>query len=67
MFFDMDMLLSFRITIKFVFSSAALFNASNAIPPVSAPSPITDMILFVPPERSLALTYPSPAEIDVEL
>ena len=37
----MDMSLSFRITSKFVFMAPALFKASNAIPALMAPSPIT--------------------------
>ena len=66
-FLEMDILLSFMIIIKFVFNSAALFNASYAIPPVRAPSPITETTWCFCPRISLACTYPSPAEIELEL
>ena len=62
----MDILLSFIITIKSFFNSPALERASNAIPPVIAPSPIT-AITF--PESLFNLfpsRIPRAAEIEVE-
>ena len=44
-FGEMDILLSFRIIVKLLFSEAALFKASRASPPVRDPSPITDTTL----------------------
>ena len=38
-FLEMLISLSFNITIRLVFDAPAWFNASNAIPPVSAPVP----------------------------
>ena len=66
-FSEMDILLSFKITIKLVSRCAALFSASYAIPPVREPSPITDTTVCLSPKRSLACARPSPAEIEVEL
>ncbi|MNI37098.1 hypothetical protein D3C73_911720 [compost metagenome] len=54
------------ITIISVLLSPASFNASNAIPPVRAPSPITATTLFFLPKTSLALAIPNAAEIEVE-
>ena len=48
-FSEIDMLLSFKIMIKFVSILAALFSASYAIPPFSAPSPITETTVLVLP------------------
>ena len=42
-FFEIDIVLSFRTIIKLPFTRDALFNASYAIPPVSAPSPMTEI------------------------
>ena len=63
----MDMSLSFNITINRESIDPALFIASYAIPALIAPSPITEIILFVFPSISLATDIPRPAEIDVEL
>ena len=40
---DIDILLSFNTMIKLLFSLAALFIASYAMPPVRDPSPITEI------------------------
>ena len=42
-FLEMDISLSFRTIMKFFLIWAALFNASYAIPPVRAPSPMTEI------------------------
>ena len=44
-FLEIDILLSFNTIIKFPFTCDALFNASYAMPPVKAPSPITEITL----------------------
>ncbi len=66
-FSEIDILLSFKTMIKFFLRRDALFSASYAIPPVREPSPITEIIVFSSLRRSLALTSPSPAEMEVEL
>ena len=52
---------------KLVSSFPALFSASYAIPPVMAPSPMTDTTVWSSPWISLAFTRPRPAEMEVEL
>ena len=59
--------LSFNITINFVLLFPASFSASNAIPPVNAPSPITAITLLSLFCISLALAIPSATDIDVLL
>ena len=69
-FSAIDILLSFKITIRFFFSLrnlAILFNASYAIPPDKAPSPITATIVSSVWLISLAVTIPSAADKDMEL
>ena len=51
----------------FVLLVPASFNASKAIPPVKAPSPITAITELSSPLISLALAIPSAAEIEVLL
>ena len=51
----------------FVLLLPTSFKASNAIPPVSAPSPITAITLWFSPFISLALAIPKATEIDVLL
>src|SRR5690625_6680241 len=48
-----------------LFRAPALFIASKAIPPVIAPSPITDTIFLSDLFRSRPMAMPSRAEIDV--
>ena len=60
-------MLSFNTIIKFVSSFEALFNASYAIPPVSEPSPITEIMVLLSPFKSRAFTIPKPADMEVEL
>ena len=66
-FFDMLISLSFNITISLVLLLPASSKASNAIPPVRAPSPITAITWFSCFFKSLALAIPSAAEIEVLL
>ena len=63
----MDIWLSFKTITRFDFNLAALFNASNAIPPDSAPSPITAKTLLFSFLRSLAFAIPRARLIEVEL
>ena len=51
----------------FRFKSAALLIASNAIPPLKAPSPITATIFSSVSFSSAAVAIPRAAEMDVEL
>ena len=51
---EMLMLLSLRMMMKFLVILDALFSASYAMPPVSAPSPMTAATLKLPPCRSRA-------------
>ena len=62
---EMLISLSLRITISGRLSSPALFSPSNAMPPVSAPSPITAITWCFSPRRSRAAAKPSAAEIEV--
>ena len=48
------------------FACSALLSASNAMPPVSAPSPITAITRSSRPRRFAATAMPSAAEIDVD-
>ena len=63
----MDILLSLRTTIRSDFRWPALLRPSNAIPPVRAPSPTTEITLKFSFFRSLAFAMPKAAEIAVEL
>jgi hypothetical protein len=62
-----DMPLSLSTTIRGVSSAPALFIASYAMPPLMAPSPMTQMTLLSVCCRSRAMAMPRPAEIEVEL
>ena len=66
-FLDILISLSFKITVSFVSLLPASFNASNAIPPVSAPSPITHIIELFSCFMSLAFAIPNAIDIDVLL
>ena len=59
------MSLSFRMTSRFVGSEPAWFRASNAIPAVIAPSPITATTRRSSPSRSAPTAIPSAALIEV--
>ena len=65
---EIDMLLSLRITSRFGSGSMppACISASNAMPAVIAPSPITATILRSSPSDWRAMAMPSAAEIEVE-
>ena len=65
--FAIDISLSFKTTIIFVFEVPALFIASYAIPALIAPSPITAITLSDLLDSLLAIAIPSADEIDVEL
>ena len=60
----MDISLSFRITINRVLSEPALFMASNAIPALIAPSPMTATTLLSRPSKSRAMANPRAAEME---
>ena len=62
-----DMSLSFKMTISREFFDPALFKASNAMPALIDPSPITLMTLFFLYSRSRPAAMPAAAEMDVEL
>ena len=66
-FLEILISLSFKITIKLVLDEPAWFRASNAIPPVKAPSPITAITEYFSFFKSLALAIPIAADIDVLL
>ena len=66
-FLLIDILLSFKTTIRLLLSFPELLSASYARPPVKAPSPITATTLPFSPLICLALARPTAAEIDVEL
>ena len=66
-FLEILISLSFKITVIFDLLYPASFNASIAIPPVKAPSPITANTELCSFFISLALAIPSAAEIDVLL
>ncbi|MNX61519.1 hypothetical protein D3C86_924530 [compost metagenome] len=64
---SMDIQLSFKITNRLDLEIPAWFNASNDIPPVKAPSPITAICcLSFSPFIWEATAIPKAAEIDVE-
>ena len=63
---EIDISLSFRITSRSTPAVPALFIASNAIPALIAPSPITATTLRASPLRCAATAMPSAAEIDVD-
>ena len=63
MFGEMLISLSFKMTISGRFNSPALLSPSNAMPPVSAPSPITATTWWCSPLRSRAAAKPSAAEM----
>ena len=67
MFLEILISLSFKTTIIFVLLLPTWFNASNAIPPVKAPSPITATTELFSFFRSLAFAIPIAAEIEVLL
>lgn len=52
-------LLSFKMMMRFESRKPALFSASYAIPPVMAPSPITDTTWLFFPSMSLATAIPA--------
>ena len=63
---EIDMSLSLRMTSSGTSSSTPpLFSASNAMPAVIAPSPMTAMPMAFSPLSLLATAMPSAAEIDV--
>ena len=66
-FLEIDILLSLRITMKFLLKRPALLTASKASPPVKEPSPMTAMVWLLSPLSSLALAMPNAAEMDVLL
>ena len=59
--------MSFIIISIFLFRLATLLMASNAIPPLSAPSPITATIFSSVSFSLAAVAIPRAAEMDVEL
>ncbi len=61
-----DIWLSLRMTSMSGSTSPPWFSASNAMPAVIAPSPITATTLRWSPLRCAAMAMPSAAEIDVE-
>jgi hypothetical protein len=63
---EIDMSLSFKITSKSAPDAPALFRASNAMPALIAPSPITATTARFSPLRRAATAMPSAAEIEVE-
>ena len=64
---SMAMLLSLRMTSISGLAEAMLLSASKAMPPVSAPSPMTaTMLRSVSPLRWEAMAMPSAADMDVE-
>ena len=67
MFLDILISLSFKTTITLVLELPIWFNASNAIPPVRAPSPITAITECFSFFISLAFAIPIAADIDVLL
>ena len=64
-FGEIDIELSFRMTIRFVPRWPAWFRPSKAMPAVMAPSPITAITWWSSPRRSRAAAMPVAAEIDV--
>ena len=64
-FSEIDISLSFKITNMSLPISPAWFSASNAIPAVMAPSPITATTLRFCPSFLAATAKPSAAEIEV--
>jgi hypothetical protein len=61
-----DMPLSLNTTSMFGSTSPPWLSASNAMPAVIAPSPITATTLRVSPLRWAAIAMPSAAEIEVD-
>ncbi len=66
-FREMDILLSFRTTMRSFPSWPAWLRPSKASPAVIAPSPMTAITLNFSPSRSLASIMPVAAEMEVEL
>jgi hypothetical protein len=64
-FSEMDMSLSLRITSRLASMAPALLSASNAIPAVIAPSPITATTRRSSPARRAATAMPSAAPMEV--
>ena len=65
MFGEIAMPLSLRTTMTLVLRWLAWFRASSAMPPVSAPSPMTATTWCFSPARSRASAMPRAADIDV--
>ena len=63
---EIDMSLSLRITSRSAPAVPALLSASNAIPALIAPSPITATTERSSPLHRAAIAMPSAAEIDVD-
>ena len=61
-FFEIDILLSFRIIINFLAEVAILFRASKLMPFVKAASPSTAITFSSPPNISLAAAIPRAAD-----
>ena len=61
-----DISLSLRTTMRRVSIEPALFSPSYAMPPVSAPSPMTATTRFLRPCRSRETANPSADEMEVE-
>ena len=64
---SIDILLSFKMTIKPFFCAPALFNPSKAKPALNAPSPTTHITFELSLFISFAALIPNPAETAVEL
>jgi len=64
---SIDILLSFKITIKPFFCAPALFNPSYAKPALKAPSPTTHITFELSLFISFAALIPNPADTAVEL
>ena len=63
---EIDIPLSLRMTRRSAPAAPALFSASNAMPALIAPSPITAATWRCSPLRCAAIAMPSAAEIDVD-
>ncbi len=63
---EIDISLSFSTTSRSASAVPALFSASNAMPALIAPSPITATTRRSSPLRAAAIAMPSAAEIDVD-
>src|SRR5207302_269353 len=63
---EIDISLSFSTTRRSAPAMPALLSASNAIPALIAPSPITATTRRVSPRRFAAIAIPSAAEIEMD-